>query len=188
MKILLLDNFDSFTYNLQHYLEVLGCEVETIRSNTYQKSYAEQFDRIILSPGPGLPNAAEGMLQCLQDFSGKKPILGVCLGMQAMCQLNGGELYNQKIVKHGMQEFIDKKGESLLLTGISSKFQVGLYHSWACKMEEINGWKNTSFSANGILMSFENKELMLFGVQFHPESILTPQGKQILANFLQVEV
>ena len=185
MKILLIDNFDSFTFNLSHYLEGLGAEVVVIRENEYKKEMLTTINAIVLSPGPGLPNDSKGMMSCLEDAFGKLPILGVCLGMQAIVEFTGGELFNQEKVKHGLQEYIDKKGESLLLKGLSNRFQVGLYHSWAVKLQPKSIFTTTSTSTTGVIMSIESKENKLFGVQFHPESIMTPEGKKILKNFLE---
>jgi anthranilate synthase component 2 len=185
VKILLIDNFDSFTYNLSHYLEGLGAEVVVIRENEYSKELLKNMDGIVLSPGPGLPSESEGMMSCLADAFGEIPILGVCLGMQAMVEYTGGKLFNQEKVKHGIQEYIDKKGDSNLLKGISNRFQVGLYHSWAVQLQENSVFQSTSMSATGIVMSIESVENKLFGVQFHPESVMTPEGKNILKNFLE---
>jgi|TARA_R110000737_G_scaffold182215_1_gene205625 anthranilate synthase component 2 len=185
VKILLIDNFDSFTFNLSHYLVGLGAEVTVIRENEYKEEFLLGMDRILLSPGPGLPRESKGMMQCINDSFGKIPILGVCLGMQALVEFTGGSLFNQKLVKHGVQEYIDKKGDSKLLKGISNRFQVGLYHSWAVELQDKSVFEITSTSATGIIMSIESKEKLSYGVQFHPESIMTPEGKNILKNFLE---
>lgn len=185
MKILIVDNNDSFTYNLAHLVEALDCEVKVVRSNLYHKDLATDCDKIILSPGPGLPADWPEMQECIDQHIGKKPILGVCLGMQALCLRFGGELYNQKIVKHGIQEEIKLQGASVLLKGLPDSFEVGLYHSWACDLTKTKDLKITSLSYSGVVMSFENVSSLVFAVQFHPESIMTELGFKIIQNFLE---
>lgn len=185
MKILLIDNFDSFTFNLSHYLKALGVEVEVIRENEYTSDHQEGADRIVLSPGPGLPKDSAGMLKCLEDSIGRKPILGVCLGMQAIAEFTGGKLYNQNKVKHGVQEYIDQLGDSILFQKVPNRFQVGLYHSWAVELPFLSHFDVTAISSSGVIMAIESVKQKLFGVQFHPESIMTPNGKTILKNFLE---
>ncbi len=184
MKILLIDNFDSFTYNLAHYIEGMGAEVTVLRENLYKKGLAKHFDKIIISPGSGLPEERSGMILCLSENMDTKPILGVCLGMQALISLTHGELYNQNKVKHGIVEQISRQGESKLLEGLPVQFNVGLYHSWATELGQSEEWVVTSVSANDVIMSIESNKRPLFGVQFHPESIMTDFGKQIIQNFL----
>lgn len=188
MKILLIDNFDSFTFNLSHYLEGMGADVQVLRENEYDSGNAKDFDKIVLSPGAGLPSERLGMMRCLDENIGVKPILGVCLGMQALVEKTGGKLFNQKKVKHGMQEKAQKKGESILLRGVNDLFEIGLYHSWAVDLTGTKEWEVTSVSEDGILMSIESPARHLFGVQFHPESILTKEGKTILSNFLEYKL
>ncbi len=184
MKILLIDNLDSFTYNLAHYLEGMDVEVNVIRENEYKKGMSQGYDKIILSPGSGLPQARKGMLLCIAENLGEKPVLGVCLGMQALVEFTGGKLYNQELVKHGTEELINRVDDSELLKGVPDQFKVGLYHSWAADVAGINEWKVTSRSKNDVVMSIESTKRKLFGVQFHPESIMTLEGKRILSNFL----
>ncbi len=185
MKILLIDNFDSFTFNLAHYLEGMDTDVTVLRENQFQKGGGELYDKIILSPGSGLPNERAGMMLCLEENMDKKPILGVCLGMQALVSVTGGKLYNQKLVKHGIQETIQRLGESVLLDQLPENFEVGLYHSWAVDIQDVDEWRSTSISASNIIMSIESSERKLFGVQFHPESIMTEHGRVIIKNFLE---
>jgi anthranilate synthase component 2 len=185
VKILLIDNFDSFTFNLCHYLEGLGAEIMVIRENKYHIEMLTGIDKIVLSPGSGLPKDSKGMMNCIKDSYGRIPIFGVCLGMQALVEFNGGKLFNQKQVKHGVQEYINRIGESSLLNNVSNRFQAGLYHSWAVEIQEDSEIVVTSSSDSGIIMSIESKNRMLYGVQFHPESIMTPEGKLILKNFLE---
>lgn len=185
MKILLIDNFDSFTFNLCHYLTSLGADVEVVRENDYKHSMLNHIDRIVLSPGPGLPSACIGMMNCIKDAADKIPILGVCLGMQALVEFTGGNLFNQKTVKHGVQENIDKILESILLKNIPEKFQVGLYHSWAVNLPSNSDFEVIAMSSSGIIMAIESKKRKFYGVQFHPESIMTPEGKKVIKNFLE---
>ncbi len=184
LKILLIDNFDSFTFNLSHYLEGMDAEVKVLRENEYENDMGQEYDKIILSPGSGLPSERKGMMACIAENLDIKPILGVCLGMQALVEFTGGKLFNQKIVKHGIQERINRLGESILLEGIPEQFKVGLYHSWACDVSGLDDWFVTAISKKGINMAIESKSRKLFGVQFHPESIMTLEGKHLLSNFL----
>lgn len=185
MKVLLLDNYDSFTFNLYHYLEDLGCSVTVIRNDEADLESIKVYDRIILSPGPGLPEDAGIMMELIERYVTEKPILGVCLGMQALGLFFNGKLFNQTTVKHGISETcIITRPASKLFKEIPESFQVGLYHSWAVDLSSSEKLVSTSVSENNILMSCEHADLPVFGVQFHPESILTQHGKKILLNFL----
>ncbi len=181
-RILLLDNFDSFTYNLAHYLRNLNVEVDVVRNNVPIQAVF-QYDKIVLSPGPGLPNEAGNMMELLQEVDGKIPVLGVCLGMQAIALHLGGELYNLNDVKHGVQESVTVKGASLF-EGVPSRIDVGLYHSWAVR--ENSNYEIIATSDSGVVMAIQNLERKLYGVQFHPESIMTPNGLNILENFVSL--
>lgn len=180
-RILLVDNFDSFTYNLVHYLESLHCEVHVCYNNSIPSNVLEDFDGIVLSPGPGLPEESGDLMLFIELHMGKIPILGVCLGMQAIAISLGGELYNQKLVKHGLQEEISVQ-KGVLFTSDDASYQVGLYHSWG--VSEAGRYRVTAFSKSGTVMAVENKEEKCFGLQFHPESVMTPLGVEILKNFL----
>lgn len=180
-RILLIDNYDSFTYNLVHYLEALDCEVVVQFNDEIVFEEMDSFDGVVISPGPRLPAEAGRTLEFISAVLGKKPILGVCLGMQALAlQLQGG-LYNQKVVKHGVQEVIHCK-DSVLFSGMPPSIDVGLYHSWA--VDDFGDFTVTAWSNSGVVMAFENEDKKVYAVQFHPESILTPQGHLILKNFL----
>lgn len=183
MKILLIDNYDSFTFNLVHYFEKLSCDVTVCRNDEWTQSIGE-FDKIVLSPGPGLPKEAGKLFEIIDFYHQAKPILGICLGMQAITEFFGGEIYNQTKVKHGVQEkiFVD---ESMLFNDLEKEQFVGLYHSWACDISRTNQLKATSFSKTKVLMSIEHFQLPVVGVQFHPESILTENGLVILRNFIE---
>lgn len=184
MKILLIDNYDSFTYNLFHYLEDMECEVTVVRNDSFDLEDVSSFDKIVLSPGPGLPKEAGLMNAVIDRYYQTKPILGICLGMQALAEYFGGKLYNQVRVKHGISEICTQTYPSMLFSEVPTDFTVGLYHSWAIDIANNAHLRETSLSENQILMSLEHHTLPIFGVQFHPESILTPHGKQILRNFI----
>jgi anthranilate synthase component 2 len=179
--VLLLDNYDSFTYNLKHYISSLGCDVTVVRNDEFDLNLSI-FTHVILSPGPGLPENAGVLLDVIRIADGKIPVLGVCLGMQGIGQYLGGELYNQPTVKHGVSESIQIE-DSVLFKGIQSVFNVGLYHSWA--LNEEGDYKIIAKSNSGVVMAIENVFKKLYGVQFHPESIMTEKGKEILSNFLK---
>ncbi len=181
-QILLLDNFDSFTYNLKHYLMGLETQVHVVRNNV-EISNLSKYDKIILSPGPGLPEEAGCLMDLLQKAEGTIPVLGVCLGMQAIALHLGGEIYNQENVMHGVQENV-YCGVSELFSGLPNEIDVGLYHSWAVKQH--SNYSVTARSDSNVIMAMENTKLKLYGVQFHPESVMTPNGKNILRNFLNL--
>lgn len=186
MKILLIDNYDSFSYNLVHYLESANAEVVVYKNDQIPLFELAQFDAFVISPGPGLPNESGQLMLFLEKvLKLQKPILGICLGFQALVELHGGQLYNQEKVKHGVSETCVIEFEGILLKNLPDHFEVGLYHSWAANQIGFpENLKITSKTEQGIIMSFENSELKIFGAQFHPESILTPQGKTIIQNFL----
>lgn len=184
MRIFILDNYDSFTYNLVHYFEDLNCEVTVARNDEVDVLSLSNYDALVLSPGPGLPKDAGILMDVVRTYSQVKPILGVCLGMQAIALHFGDCIENQKNVKHGVQESCDKVAPCALLNDVPDKFSVGLYHSWEVKLSNDSPLIPTSYSENGVLMSLRHKELPIYGVQFHPESILTPEGKSLLKNFI----
>jgi anthranilate synthase component 2 len=186
VKVLLLDNFDSFTYNLFHYLEALDCDVTVARNNAISIEEIAFFDKIVLSPGPGLPSDAGKMSEIINFYASSKPILGVCLGMQALGEYFGAKLYNQSVVKHGVSEKCIHNFKSKLLHHVPAIFEVGLYHSWAVDISAKSELKATAYSENGILMAFEHQTLPIYGVQFHPESLMTKDGKTILQNFINL--
>lgn len=181
-RLLLLDNFDSFTFNLVHYLEGLGANVDVYRNNDSGVNPSD-YDGIVISPGPGLPQDAGCLMRLLGEVEGRKPVLGVCLGMQAIAVHLGGGLYNQKKVKHGVKEIIHVK-DSVLFNGLEKVIEVGLYHSWA--VDDQGNYEIDAVSENGVNMALSNSEKKMYGVQFHPESIMTTQGKKILRNYLRM--
>jgi len=182
VKVVLVDFYDSFTFNLVHYLEQLDAEVTVIRHDYLNLAEIKFYDAIVLSPGPGLPEEKVNLRELLHEFIGVKPILGVCLGMQALAEHIGGTLVNQEQVKHGVQETMHVRDHSGLFEGIPSDYQVGLYHSW--KVEGLT-LLQTASTSNGVCMSIEDPTKNLYGVQFHPESILTEHGLALLSNFLK---
>jgi len=179
--VLLLDNYDSFTYNLKHLLNGLGCDVKVIRNDELEMDFAP-YSHVILSPGPGLPKNAGVLMDLLKIVQGKIPVLGICLGMQAIGEHLNGRLYNQADVQHGVSEMIVTK-ESILFNSIENEFEVGLYHSWA--LDDAGEYEVVAKSKSGVIMAIENRGLKMYGVQFHPESIMTSNGKAILSNFLK---
>jgi anthranilate synthase component II len=182
MPVLLLDNFDSFTYNLYDYISELGYEVEVVRNDALDLPTLDKYSHIIISPGPGLPRDAGCAMQVIEQSVGRIPILGVCLGMQALGLHFGEHLYNLEQVRHGIQTTCKQMNSEVLFHGLPENFNVGLYHSWALEIKG-NQLKPVAISAEGVIMAIESLENKCFGVQFHPESIMTPFGKQILRNF-----
>lgn len=182
MKVLLIDFYDSFTYNLAHYFENSDCEVNVVRHDKLDLCLLSDYDKIVLSPGPGLPAEKLNLMEVIQFCDGKQPILGICLGMQALSVYVGASLENQQMVKHGVQENIHVKQNSLLFKGLPQDIKVGLYHSW----HAVNCDENhvTARSENNVIMAIEIPERKIYGVQFHPESIMTEFGLDILRNFI----
>ena len=183
MRVLLIDFYDSFTFNLAHYLEAMDLQLSVVRYDQLSQETLLAADAIILSPGPGLPNEKAGLSALLDQFVGRTPILGVCLGMQALVEHLGGSLMNQVQVKHGVQETIDIMDHTGLFQGLPKLMEVGLYHSWKVVCPE--NWL-TAHTEAGVPMALERPEMKVYGVQFHPESVLTPLGKEILRNFIQI--
>lgn len=184
----MLDNIDSFTYNIFHYLEALGADVRVIDNEAITVADLEQFDVLVISPGPGLPKAAGKLMEVLAAaIERNMPVLGVCLGMQAIAEHFGGSIFNQTVVKHGQAAAIRQTGKSRLFNGIPESFRVGLYHSWAVNQDLPEGLVATAFSDEGVMMALEHTVLPVYGVQFHPESILSEYGKELFSNFLAGE-
>mgnify|MGYP003604421139 CR=1 FL=1 len=185
-KVLIIDNYDSFTYNLVHYLEELNCEVMVLRNDEFELNELEKHDNIILSPGPGIPSESGALLDVIKTYASTKNILGICLGQQAIGEVFGGNLINLNTVYHGIASTITQLvDDETLFSNLPISFEVGRYHSWAINPidfpEEL---EITSVSENGEIMSIRHKKYRVKGVQFHPESILTPHGKTILSNWL----
>lgn len=183
-KVLVIDNYDSFTYNLVHYLEDLDCEVAVKRNDQLTLDEVEAFDKIVLSPGPGIPDEAGLLKDIIRKYAPTKSIFGVCLGQQAIGEVFGGSLINLDEVYHGIATKIHITKEDILFKGMPKEIVVGRYHSWVVNPELPEVLEATSFDKNGQVMSLRHKEYDVCAVQFHPESVLTPQGKKILENWL----
>lgn len=183
MHVLLVDFYDSFTYNIQHYLVNIGCKVDVIREDELDVSSVYDYDCVVLSPGPGLPSEKKNMFSIISLCRNSLPILGICLGMQAISEVLGGVLVNQNEVMHGRKVEVDILKKGVLFKDFPEKINVGLYHSW--KVEGLEEKFITAKSTTGVIMAIESIDEYLFGVQFHPESILTEHGEQVLANFIQ---
>jgi anthranilate synthase/aminodeoxychorismate synthase-like glutamine amidotransferase len=187
--LLVIDNYDSFTYNLVQYLGELGAEVDVRRNNQVSVDEIAQSlrpERIVISPGPGTPDDAGVTLSVIEQFAGKIPLLGVCLGHQAIGQAFGGKVIRAPELMHGKASTISHDGKTIF-AGVSDSFQAGRYHSLIVEKESLPDCLEISASTAGdIIMGLRHRELKVEGVQFHPESILTPEGKQLLANFLKL--
>ncbi len=185
-KILVIDNYDSFTYNLVHYLEDLDCEVTVYRNDEFEMEEIARFDKIVLSPGPGIPEEAGLLKQVIQQYGPSKSIFGVCLGQQAIGEVYGGTLSNLDKVYHGVATTVTKAvNDELLFEGLDNEFEVGRYHSWVVDANLPDCLEATSFDENGQVMSLRHKTYDVRGVQFHPESVLTPNGKKMLENWVK---
>ncbi len=187
MKILIFDNYDSFTYNLLHLVEQLGySDVEVHRNDTLPLDEVERFDKIILSPGPGIPSEAGDLLPLIRGYAPHQSILGVCLGHQAIGEAFGAKLENLSEVYHGVQSSIRLTQPDTLFEGFGSVMEVGRYHSWVVGRDALpEVLEVTALSEEGQIMALRHREYDLRGVQFHPESILTQDGERILSNFLK---
>src|SRR5918993_4072005 len=187
MKILVFDNYDSFTYNLVHLVEkIIGEKVEVHRNDQIPLEEIKKYDKIILSPGPGIPTEAGLLLPLIKEYAASKSILGVCLGHQAIGQAFGGTLVNLSTVYHGVATPIKLSGDKNLFEGLPEELEVGRYHSWVVSNEGFpKDLEITATDANGFIMALQHKTCDVRGVQFHPESVLTPQGEVILRNWLK---
>jgi anthranilate synthase component 2 len=186
MNILVIDNYDSFTYNLVHLLNQLGLDATVWRNDKFELEQVEQFDKILLSPGPGIPSEAGLLLAVIEKYASTKSILGVCLGQQAIAEVFGGELYNLEKPVHGTAtqiNILDK--EEILFKDLPQQFAVGRYHSWAVKSENLpKELIITAEDEKGVMMALRHQSLDVRGVQFHPESVLTEYGKEMIANWI----
>ena len=184
-KIVVIDNYDSFTYNLVHYLEDLNCDITVYRNDEFDLEEIEPFDKIVLSPGPGIPQEAGLLKEVIKKYASTKSILGICLGQQAIGEVFGAELMNLEKVYHGVATTIFITENDTLFNDLPSEIEVGRYHSWVIDKNTIpEVLKVTSVDENGEIMSIKHTSLDLKAVQFHPESILTPFGKKMLENWL----
>ncbi|NGY38262.1 aminodeoxychorismate/anthranilate synthase component II [Flavobacterium sp. XN-5] len=184
-KVLVIDNYDSFTYNLVHYLEDLECEVTVYRNDEFEIDEIAEFDKILLSPGPGVPDEAGLLKEVIRKYGSTKSILGVCLGQQAIGEVFGGTLSNLDKVYHGVATIVTQSvNDEHLFDGLEEEFEVGRYHSWVVDTTLPEALEATSFDENGQVMSLRHRTFDVRGVQFHPESVLTPNGKKILENWI----
>jgi anthranilate synthase component II len=186
MRVLLLDNFDSFTWNLHHLLEPLVDIVAVVRNDAITVDDAAQYDRIVLSPGPGLPAEAGIMPELLAKLLPTHPILGICLGMQGIVEACGGTLFNQARVMHGVEvPCLIEQPVDPLFEGLPSPFTIGLYHSWAADPNTLPAeLRITARSGQGVVMALRHTRYNVCGVQFHPESVMTPLGAAIMENWV----
>ncbi len=187
MKILVIDNYDSFTYNLVHAIKkISGLPVDVFRNDEISLEEIEKYDKIVLSPGPGIPEEAGLLLEIIREFGPRKSMLGVCLGHQAIGEAFGGELHNMKQVLHGVATPVKlTQNKSVLFRNLPDTFDVGRYHSWIVKDENLpDCFEVTSYDSDGQIMSMKHKQYDVQGVQFHPESVLTPLGEKMIENWL----
>ena len=186
MKILVFDNYDSFTYNLVHVIKELGYEdVEIHRNNQIKLEDVARFDKIILSPGPGIPAESGILLDVIKTYAPTKSILGVCLGEQAIGEAFGAKLINLPEVYHGISSKAKIVADDYIFNGLDNTIEIGRYHSWAVSKDDFPAdLQITAVDENGMIMALAHKEYDIHGVQFHPESVLTPNGVEIIKNFL----
>jgi anthranilate synthase/aminodeoxychorismate synthase-like glutamine amidotransferase len=186
--VVIIDNYDSFTYNLVEVFRQIGIkEVKVLKNDQVSKRALEAYDHIVFSPGPALPKDSPAMWQVLDWYSKEKAILGVCLGLQAIGEWLGGKLVNLPDIRHGHQVKINViDPENPLFRSIGSSMDVGLYHSWALDRQPLPKHCTLLAESGGVPMAIQVEQTRVFGVQFHPESYMTPMGKQLLMNFMQM--
>ncbi len=191
MKILVLDNYDSFTYNLVHIIRELGYAdvMDIYRNDKIDLSAVAEYDKILLSPGPGIPSEAGSMLELIDRYGSEKSILGICLGHQGIAEVYGAGLYNMARVRHGVDSQVRIVGNhKYLYRHVPNHFCVGLYHSWAVDHQTISSpLVINALSSEDVIMGIHHAEYDVVGLQFHPESIITENGKQIIKNWLENE-
>lgn len=186
MKVLVIDNYDSFTYNLVHYLIDLGCEVTVKRNDRLTLEEVAPFNKILLSPGPGIPDEAGLLKAIIKKYAPTHSILGVCLGQQAIAEVFGGSILNLEKVYHGVSTTIEVTEYDPIYAGMPTTLEVGRYHSWVVATELPPALIATSIDENGQIMSLKHRDFDVRGVQYHPESVLTPEGKKILENWVNI--
>ena len=192
MRIAMIDNYDSFTYNLVHLVRELGADITVFRNDQFRMEQLEDFDKIMLSPGPGIPSEAGLLLQVIATYAGVKPILGICLGEQAIGEYFGGTLVNLSEVFHGVQTpahvtpLSPSSEVDYLFRGLERDILVGRYHSWVVDAASLPPCLEvTCTSDEGQVMALRHKNLDVRGIQFHPESVLTPDGRQMIKNWIE---
>lgn len=185
MHILLIDNYDSFTFNLAHYLVKAGATIEVCRNDAIPSEIAGVFDAVVLSPGPGIPQEAGDMMPFIRRFAPKIPMLGVCLGHQALAEHFGGNITNLSNVCHGRSTACNVIMDDPIFSGLGKQFEAGHYHSWVVAPDQPgDGMEVIAVNASGWVMAIRHKHLPLRGVQFHPESVMTPGGQQLIDNWV----
>lgn len=185
MKIVIIDNYDSFTYNLSHLVKELGADVTVYRNDRFSMGQLEPFDKIILSPGPGIPQEAGLLLDTIRTYAGRKPMLGVCLGHQAIGEAFGATLENLSDVFHGVATEGTQLQNDPIFAGLPRRITMGRYHSWVVRRDSMPGCLEiTAESDEGEVMALRHKTYDIHGIQFHPESVLTPDGRTIVGNWL----
>ena len=188
MKIIIIDNYDSFTYNLSHLVKQLGADVTVWRNDQFTLPQLEPFDKIILSPGPGIPSEAGLLLDVIRTYAGRKPMLGVCLGHQAIGEVFGAKLINLSDVFHGVATEGTQLQNDPIFDGLPRRITMGRYHSWVVSREAFpDCMEITAESDEGQIMALRHRHYNIHGIQFHPESVLTPQGTQIVSNWLRLD-
>ena len=186
MKTVIIDNYDSFTYNLSQLLQESGAEVTVLRNDKFRMEDLEAYDKIVLSPGPGIPEEAGLLLDVIRTYAGRKPILGICLGEQAIGEVFGGKLVNLSTVFHGIQSTVSVDTQDYLFRGLPHEIPVGRYHSWVVDKASLPPVLQViSESREGQVMALRHREYDIRGIQFHPESVLTPDGKRIIENWMK---
>lgn len=187
VSVLVIDNYDSFVYNLVHYLEELDCKVTVKRNNELELEEVADYDKILLSPGPGIPEEAGLLKKIIQRYGPEKSIFGVCLGQQAIGEVFGGKIINLEEVYHGVASKIKLcVKDELLFKDLDEEMEVGRYHSWVVDLALPDCLEATSFDENGQIMSLRHRDFDVRGVQFHPESVLTPHGKKMIENWIKI--
>ncbi len=188
MDILIIDNYDSFTYNLVHFLEPMVKKTEVRRSDEISAETINNYGRIVYSPGPGLPSESKIMYEILQKWGKQVPILGICLGHQAIVEFFGGSLTNLEDPLHGRNiQSYQTNGSDLIFRSVPTIFDTGRYHSWGVKQADLPSvLQPTAMDRNGYVMGFKHHMYNIRGLQFHPESVLTPQGKTMLKNWIEL--
>lgn len=181
---MIIDNYDSFTYNLSHLIKELGAEVTVLRNDQFKLEELEPFNKIVLSPGPGIPSEAGLLLDVIRTYAGKKPILGVCLGHQAIGEVFGGKLVNLSEVFHGVATPCHIVVDDPIFSGLDRSITIGRYHSWVVSKEAFPDCLEITAEIDGQVMALRHKTLNVRGIQFHPESVLTPDGKKMIQNWL----
>ena len=187
MNVLLFDNYDSFTYNLRHILRALGVQVEVFRNDKISLDEVARFDKILLSPGPGIPEEAGLLLPLIRRYAPTKSILGVCLGEQAIAQAFGATLVNLPRVYHGVASTISRVAPEPLFNGFPNEFKAGRYHSWEVAREGLPSCLEVTAvdSESGGIMALRHRTYDVHGLQFHPESVLTPDGEKMIVNWIK---